>query len=225
MTYILAMPELEMSENGAADLKGQKRARTRARLVAAAAALVRENGFEGTSLDAVAARAGMTRGAIYGNFRNKEDLFLAVVAARWEPIMPPLVPGAGFAAHMDMLAEAVIAAMPARRQAAVGAASFQAYALTHPEMRARVAAGNAEIYRRAAEALRQAMPEGSLPVAPEVFVRVMHALIDGLMFLHALTPELVGPEIVRAAITSLAGPSVTGTSVAGTAMAADVPLR
>jgi AcrR family transcriptional regulator len=192
-----------MSEAVVAVSKGQKRARTRARLVDAAAALVREQGFEATSLDAVAARAGMTRGAIYGNFRNKEALFLAVVAARWEPIMPPFVPGAGFAAHMDMLAEAVIAAMPARRLAAVGAASFQAYALTHPEMRARVVAGNEAIYRRAAEALGQAMPEGSLPMAPETFVRVMHALIDGLMFLHALTPELVGPEIVRAAFVAM----------------------
>jgi AcrR family transcriptional regulator len=194
-----------MSENRAAGQRGQKRARTRARLVEAAAALVRENGFETTSLEAVAARAGMTRGAIYGNFRNKEELFLAIVAARWEPIMPPFQPGAGFAAHMDMLAEAVIAAMPARRLAAVGAASFQVYALTHPEMLARVAAGNAEIYRRAAEALRAAMPEGSLPIAPEAFVRVMHALIDGLMFLHALTPDLVGPEIVRAAFSAMAG--------------------
>ena len=202
-----------MSDMTAAGPKGQKRARTRARLVEAAAALVRENGFEGTSLDSVAARAGMTRGAIYGNFRNKEDLFLAVVAARWEPIMPPLVPGAGFAAHMEVLAEAVIAAMPMRRQAAVGAASFQAYALTHPEMRARVVAGNEAVYRRAAEALRAAMPAGSLPIAPEAFVRVMHALIDGLMFLHALTPELVGPEIVRAAFVAMgSGAMASGAS-------------
>jgi len=181
-----------------------KRARTRALLVEAAAQLVRERGFERTSLEDVAARAGMTRGAIYGNFRNRDDLFLAMVSARWEPILPPFEPGADFATHMNRLADAVIAALPARRAAAVGAASFQVYALTHPEMQARVAAANAEIYRRMAEGLRAALPEGALPIPAEDFVRAMHALIDGLVFLHALTPDLVGAPTIRAAFTALA---------------------
>jgi len=76
--------------------KGSKRLRTRARLVEAAALVIAEKGYERTSLEDVAVRAGMTRGAIYGNFRNKEDLFLAVVAARWQPIVPPIEAGAGF---------------------------------------------------------------------------------------------------------------------------------
>ncbi len=190
--------------DGDAPPQSGKRTRTRARLVEAAAQLVRERGFERTSLEDVAARAGMTRGAIYGNFRNRDDLFLAVVAARWEPILPPFEPGADLATHMDRLADAVVAALPARRAAAVGAASFQVYALTHPEMQARVAAANAAIYRRTADGLRAALPEGALPMPPEDFVRAMHALIDGLVFLHALTPDLVGPPTVRAAFAALA---------------------
>lgn len=146
----------------------------------------------------------MTRGAIYGNFRNRDELFLAVAAARWEPVLPPLEPGLSFAAYMERVAEAVIAALPARRAAAVGAASFHAYALTHPDMQARIAAGNAEIYARAAAAVEAAVPAGSLPMDAAQFVRVMHALIDGLMFLHALTPGLIGPETVRAAFAAVA---------------------
>jgi TetR/AcrR family acrAB operon transcriptional repressor len=192
-----------MADGDAQQARG-KRARTRAKLVDAAAQLVRERGFERTSLEDVAARAGMTRGAIYGNFRNRDDLFLAVVAARWEPILPPFEPGADFATHMERLADAVIAALPARRAAAVGAASFQVYALTHPEMQARVAAANAEIYRRMADGLRAAVPGGALPMPAEDFVRAMHALIDGLMFLHALTPDLVGAQTIRAACAALA---------------------
>ncbi len=183
---------------------GQKRRRTRAKLLEAAGALVREQGFEKISLESVAARAGMTRGAIYGNFRNKEDLLLALVSARWEPILPPLTAGASFAEHMEVLAEAVISAMPGRTAAAVGAASFQAYALTHPEMQARVAAGNAEIYRRMAEAMRAALPEAALPVPAEQFVRVLHAMIDGLLFLRALTPDLIDANTVRAAFKMIA---------------------
>ena len=184
--------------------KGDKRERTRAALTEAAAALVREKGYERTSLEEVAARAGMTRGAIYGNFRNKEDVFMAVAAARWEPSLPPFKPGGSFAEQMRILADAVVAAMPARRGAAVGAASFQLYALTHEAMRTRIASANAEVYRNAASGLVAFVPESALPMPAEVFVRVVHALMDGLMFLHALTPELVGEREIRAALSAIA---------------------
>ena len=193
-----------MMDGDLARARGDKRARTRARLIEAAAAVIGERGFERTSLEAVAARAGLTRGAIYGNFRNREDLFLAVVAAKWEPVVPPVAPGADYAAQMLAIGEAVVAAMPARRQAAVGAASFQLYALTHAAMQARVEAANAGIYAAMAEGLRGAFGEAALPMAPEMFVRVTHALVDGLMFLHALTPDLIDPAVVRAAFGMLA---------------------
>jgi len=180
---------------------GAKRARTRARLLEAAAAVIAERGFERCSLEAVAARAGMTRGAIYGNFRDKEALFLAVVAEKWRPFLPPVSPGASFAETMAGLAEVVIAGLPARRAAAVGAASFQLYALTHPEMAARVAAANEAIYAGMAAGL--AADAAALPLPAVEFVRVAHALIEGLVALHALTPSLVDAEIVRAAFTLL----------------------
>jgi AcrR family transcriptional regulator len=199
--YILAMSKREM---------GSKREQTRARLIAAAAQIVGEKGFERTSLEEVAARAGMTRGAIYGNFRDKEALFLAVAAARWQPIAPALAPGADFPAQLRVIAEAVVAAMPTRRQAAVGAASFQLYALTHEAMRAQVVAANSAIYAELAAGMRAAFDAESLPLAPEMLVRVMHALVDGLMFLHALTPELVDAAVVRAALGVLGGGAQRG---------------
>ena len=36
------------------------------------------DGFHGASLDDVAATAGFTKGAVYSNFKSKEDLFLAL---------------------------------------------------------------------------------------------------------------------------------------------------
>ena len=58
--------------------KGDKRARTRAQLLEAARQLVREKGYEHTTLEEVARRAGMTSGAIYGNFKNRDQLFIAL---------------------------------------------------------------------------------------------------------------------------------------------------
>ena len=70
--------------------KGDKRDRTRAALLEAARALVREKGYERTTLEEVAARAGMTTGAIYGNFKNRDELFIALGHAYWTPFKPDI---------------------------------------------------------------------------------------------------------------------------------------
>lgn len=184
--------------------KGNKRQRTRSRLIEAATEVIREKGYDRTTLEEVARRAGMTRGAIYNNFKDKEDLFLAVIETRWEPIVPPFKRGATFKAQMRILGEAVVAAASARRSQAVGALSFQLYALTHEAMRARVVKTDAEIYRWGAEQLVQFIPANKLPLPPEEFVRVIHALTDGLLALKFLTPELITDELIISAFESLA---------------------
>lgn len=184
--------------------KGDKRARTRAALIAAAAETVAEKGFEGASLEEVARRAGMTRGAIYGNFRNREELFVAVAESRWSPIIPAVTPGMTYAERMRALGEAVVAALPARRAAAVGAASFTLYALRNAELRRRLADTNAGIYAQTAEAIRATGGEADLPMPIDDFVRMTHGVIEGLVQLANLTPELVTPEVVRASFEALA---------------------
>jgi AcrR family transcriptional regulator len=52
----------------------RRRQRTREALLDAAAAVFAERGFQGASLDEIAATAGYTRGAIYKHFADKEDL-------------------------------------------------------------------------------------------------------------------------------------------------------
>src|SRR2546423_7309137 len=107
----------------------RKRERTRERLLDAAVDVIRAKGFYKTTLEDVARRAGLTRGAIYGNFKNRDELFLAVVETRWRPIIP-LRHGATLKEHLRIVGEAVVAAIPARRAQALGALSFQIYALT-----------------------------------------------------------------------------------------------
>src|SRR6478672_6375652 len=57
----------------------ERRGTARRRILDAALAEFHDHGYEGTSLQAVAARAGLTKGAIYWSFRDKQDLFLALV--------------------------------------------------------------------------------------------------------------------------------------------------
>ncbi|MDD3446690.1 MAG: TetR/AcrR family transcriptional regulator [Zavarzinia sp.] len=49
-------------------------------VLAAAAALFMDRGFAGTSMDAVAREAGVSKATVYAHFASKEDLFEAMVA-------------------------------------------------------------------------------------------------------------------------------------------------
>lgn len=185
-------------------VKGDKRVRTRATLIEAASAVIGEKGYDRASLEEIAARAGMTRGAVYGNFKNKEDLFLAVVATRWQPIIPPLVAGASLKIQMRILGETVAREAKLRQKHAAAAGAFQLFTLTHEAMRSRMTTQNAQIYRKMAKELLRFVPAEELPMPAEKFVRVLDALITGLLFTYFQTPKLLGEDIFIAAFEALA---------------------
>jgi AcrR family transcriptional regulator len=185
--------------------KGDKRQRTRAALLDAARDLTRENGFERTSLQDIAQRAGMTTGAIYGNFKNRDDLYMALAERQWGAIRPVFAPGSSFADKMAAVAEAVIAAIPERRLAAVGALTFRAYALKHEEIRVQFRDSMASGFELGAAWLATQLEDGEAPMPLDQLVRVINALIEGLLFQRFLTPELMPDETIRVAFAALAG--------------------
>jgi hypothetical protein len=73
-------------------------------------------------------------------------------------------------------------------------------------MRRRLLEANRNVYRAAAERVLADHPEAKLPMPPEAFVKALHALIEGLMLLHFLTPELVTEDTIAAAFAGFAGP-------------------
>lgn len=62
----------------------RRRAMTRQHLLDAAAIVFARNGFHGSTLDEVAATAGFSKGAVYSNFKSKDDLFVALLDDRIE---------------------------------------------------------------------------------------------------------------------------------------------
>jgi AcrR family transcriptional regulator len=182
---------------------GGKRARTKAKLVEAAAAVIGEKGFDRASLAEIATRAGMTRGAVYGNYRNKEELFLDVVNELWKPILPPVRPSMTLMQQMRVLGQTVAREARARRRYAAAATAFQLYVLTHEEMRSQISRKNAAIYRNLAKGIQELVPQKDLPMPPEQFVRVVDALATGLLFTYFQTPELISEEVFIAAFEAL----------------------
>lgn len=57
----------------------EHKAAARAKLIEAGGALAKKSGFAGTGMDALAAAAGVTTGAVYSQFRSKSDLLYAIV--------------------------------------------------------------------------------------------------------------------------------------------------
>ncbi|HLK63582.1 MAG TPA: TetR/AcrR family transcriptional regulator [Bryobacteraceae bacterium] len=183
--------------------KGDKRDRTRSRLLEAARSLIREKGYEHTTLEAIAERAGMTTGAIYGNFKNRDELFISLGQTYWAPIKPHVQPGSSFPEIMRALADATLAAIPDRSTAAVGRLTGLAYTLTHGELQAKVAEITSQSYDFGEQWLRSVTKEDDLPMPASQLVRVIHALTEGLVLLRLLTPELMPDEVFHAAFAAL----------------------
>ncbi len=184
--------------------KGDKRDRTRAKLLETARMLIREKGHEHTTLEDIAEKAGMTTGAIYGNFKNRNDLFIALAETYWAPIKPKVKPGSSFAQVMRAIAEATIAVIPDREAAGFGRMSGIAYALANKELHARVKEVTAQNYAFGAEWLRSVTKKGELPMPAERLIPIVHALSEGLVIQRLMTPELITDDVIRAAFKALA---------------------
>src|SRR5579859_5229822 len=64
---------------------------TQSRLLSAAEEIFVRDGYEAAQLDAIAALAGRSKGAVYTHFKSKEDLFLALFELRTREYVGGLV--------------------------------------------------------------------------------------------------------------------------------------
>jgi AcrR family transcriptional regulator len=98
----------------------ERQTRNREELVAAAARVFARRGYHRATVEEIAAEAGMTSGAIYSNFKGKEELFLAIADAQVESRV----------AQIEAVAEAAEAEGDAGAEAA---ASYRAFLEKDPD--------------------------------------------------------------------------------------------
>jgi AcrR family transcriptional regulator len=180
---------------------GGKRARTRAALVAAALEVVAAKGFAGASLDEIAARAGMTKGAIYSNFSSKAELLLAAMSAKGLTLSTPRPPSDTIGEELAAMAVSLIGLVRRAKGEETFLAEFNLYALSDPEIRKGVGATYAEGFTRTAEYLARlkgaAMPSRRLAVA-------LQCIGLGFMLQSLLTPEEITDEVISQTMQALA---------------------
>jgi len=175
----------------------QRQAHTRARLMSSAAELAARRGIEGTSLDAVAERAGFTKGAVYANFGNKEELFLAMLDAHFDERL----------AELDRILSTEADPDDQAREAAAGLMrvlaeepeqhrlffEFAAYAARHDDFREQLVARYRMLRERLAELLAGRVERlGIDPVLPLDEVAAMaFAMANGMALERLLEPDAV----------------------------------
>jgi AcrR family transcriptional regulator len=196
------MPTSARAEQGPAT---RKRRETTSRLVEAAAAVIAEKGFQRASLDEIAARAGMTKGAIYSNFESKEHLFWAVLGSRRLAIPSEWRADLSIRENLRVNALAFCANLKESRAHAALLAEFILYALSNDEARTRWAAWYSGPFKEASPAVEAYLKAQGMPPF-RVFWTALQTMALGLYVQHALMPELVTDDVIIATVESLAGP-------------------
>ncbi|GLY35938.1 TetR family transcriptional regulator [Amycolatopsis sp. NBRC 101858] len=183
--------------------RAESRERTKDRLLAAAAELFAERGVNGTSVEQIADRAGYTRGAFYGNFEDKHELVVALLAQRRSQEAVEVAALEGDV--MARLKEWHAARAEHLPEWFALRTELTLYALRNPE--ARPSAGANE---RAARELIEASVRATFaargvapPADPAFLALIVHALEDGLLRQRYLSPEGTSDTVIADAVELL----------------------
>ena len=175
--------------------KQQRGIATRRALLRSARQVFARDGFEHARLEDIAARARKTRGAFYDNFKDKEDVFLAIFEEDLDhnlsEIGPLLRPLSTVEQRIEALAK-YLAALGENTERMLLIVEFKLYAIRHPRRRKRMAALLKAMH------LRTSIPELNrlLPqlAGHTTRTRLMDSLavcgvMDGLALNHLFDPE------------------------------------
>jgi AcrR family transcriptional regulator len=185
----------------------RRRQQTREYLLQAAAQVFAERGFYAATLDEVAAAAGFTKGAVYSNFKNKEDLFLALLEDSYAREMTALratIDGSSIPPEARIGDFVSLIGGELDRVPNMGALylEFHLYALRNPAARARMNELEQEDIRAIADILEDERAQRGIDVEvpPERTARIIVALFRGISMMRTANPEAAGEELLEAAI-------------------------
>jgi AcrR family transcriptional regulator len=188
----------------------EKQLQTRAAIIEAAADQFATYGVEGSSMEAIARRAGLTQGAIYSNFASKADLWWAIGEQMSRTLDLNALLG-GDQALRDELAGVGRALWQLLRATSrtelLLAQEFDLFLMRRPRERAKYAREMRGEQRELATILERGAAERGepLPMDAERLARTIEVVAFGLLHTFMLDPRAVDEELCVGALTSLAG--------------------
>jgi AcrR family transcriptional regulator len=181
---------------------GGKRQRTRAALIEAALAIAAEQGFEAVTLNAVAARVGMTKGAVYSNFRSKAQLLWEAAKGSQTFVDPKVAPGAPLEQQARAFARALLSVAPRFQHLRPFHNALQLYSATDPELQALQQDAQAALFKAIDGYLeREFGPRLTLPTRHVSLA--LQALVRGFLHQATTTPAAVTEAVVADAFEAL----------------------
>jgi AcrR family transcriptional regulator len=188
----------------------------REKLVAAAAVVFAEKGYDGAGVAEIARRAGYTTGAIYGRFTGKAELLLAAIEARSENELDQLFNEHRFEGKVTDILTTVGSHLVTDEMGPESALLLEAFvaARRDPEVR-RLMQGLLDLRGdRLADLVAEAQATGAIDPSldAEAVVRFCHAVGFGFLLFRAVELDLpaAGPWedlIARLVDAVAAGPS------------------
>jgi AcrR family transcriptional regulator len=191
-----------------------KRQANRARILQAARKVFAQRGYHGATIAQIADEAGLSNGAVYYNFTNKEDLFLALLD-QWRA---ELIRDIGKAVGRPGSAEPqrpfqdevlhVVAALKRGREWRLLLFEFVTYAARNPQFRERFVAGRQKFKGALASALaeRTAAHHIQPALSPEQLAALLTALVNGLALDEVTEPGAIPDDLLATALLVLIGP-------------------
>jgi AcrR family transcriptional regulator len=181
----------------------EKKARTRAQLIDAAATVFARRGYLAASLDEVAEEAGLTKGAVYSNFDSKEDLFSAVIDERFDKPLEHEVEAIGEIEGTQQEramagARLFIDAVQQERELFLLALERRIYVARHPEHAPALVARYREQLGRVAEMIADQSKKFGLPLPlpPGQMAIAVEALSQGMELQRLVDPEGVPDDLL-----------------------------
>src|SRR5271155_2149701 len=171
---------------------------TRGRILAAAARLFAEHGFEGSSMPAIARASGITAGAIYKHFRSKGELLLEVVKRSFESTPLFIRNGAsGTAAALPRLA--AVYTEPELKLVRQLSIEVHSAASKDAEIRKLLARSNAVLIQHVRDTITMAQREGQIETElnPDFAARLFCIFVMGLLHMDTLLPNMIGDKLWR----------------------------
>jgi AcrR family transcriptional regulator len=184
--------------------RAERKEDTRARLLASAARVFARRGYHAASVEEVAEEAGFSKGAVYSNFAGKEELFLAMLEARFADRVANMRAAAAGPGEPGEQARrgagAFMATLAADPDWPPLFMEFCAYAQRNPAVRRRLAArvralrsAMADILAARADALGV-----DLPLPAEELAAMTFAMASGTAMERQLDPDGVPDELLGA---------------------------
>ncbi|HLI73355.1 MAG TPA: TetR/AcrR family transcriptional regulator [Acidimicrobiales bacterium] len=189
----------------------RRRRQTREYLLQAAEQVFATRGFHGASLDEVAAVAGFTKGAVYSNFKNKEDLFLALMEFHAEQQMDALrsaLAESEVTGDDDLGRFAALIRSQFSDWGTWGRLSeeFRLYAMRNDEARAALARKEQQDIDAIAQLIEAERKRHGYDIdePPVHLARIVVALTSGLFGMRLIDPDAVDDALVETTLSFIA---------------------